>query len=418
MKPLALPEPGFMSFPPVKDQMEAILHGTEEVITAEDLERKLERSRAEKRPLKVKQGFDPTSPDIHLGHTISIGKLRTFQEMGHQIVFLVGDFTAMIGDPSGQDVTRPRLSRDEVEQNAATYSEQIFRILDPARTQIAYNSEWHGRLSFAEVIRIASQTTVARMLERDDFSKRYAENRPIAIHEFLYPLAQGYDSVALEADVELGGTDQKFNLLLGRAMQREFGQDPQVLILMPLLVGTDGERKMSKSLGNHIGITDPPAEMYGKVMSIPDHLIGPYYRYLTALPEEKLKAVEDDLDGETVNPRDLKRRLARLIVAAQHSEEESAAAEGTFDRVFIQKDIPEEMPEHTIRSEGKSVWLPGMLKEIELVGSSSEGKRMIRQGGVYIDGERVEGEDMPIPVSGVAVIKVGKRKFARVRFTR
>jgi tyrosyl-tRNA synthetase len=398
--------------------MDAILAGAEEVITEEDLQRKLERSIAEDRPLKIKQGFDPTSPDIHLGHTISIEKLRVFQEMGHHVVFLVGDFTAMIGDPSGQDVTRPRLTREEVERNAATYRDQAFRILDPGRTALAFNSEWHARLSFEDVIRIASHTTVARMLERDDFSKRYAEQRPIAIHEFLYPLAQAYDSVALEADVELGGTDQKFNLLLGRALQREFGQEPQALVLMPLLVGTDGVRKMSKSLGNHVGITDPPAEMYGKVMSIPDTLLVPWLRDLSGLHGEELKGVEEALETGGENPRDLKRRLARRIVARLHSEEDARAAEEAFDRVFIRKDLPEDIPEHEVRPEEGRVWLPGVLKEIGLVGSSSEGKRMVRQGAVYVDGERVADENLAVPAAGEAVIKVGKRKFARVKFLR
>jgi len=406
-----------VAFPPAQEQMDAILEGAEEVITADDLERKIERSIAENRSLKVKQGFDPTSPDIHLGHTISIRKLRVFQEMGHDVVFLVGDFTAMIGDPTGQDVTRPRITREEVARNAATYRDQAFRILDPERTRLAFNSEWHARLTFEDVIRVASHTTVARMLERDDFSKRYAEQRPIAIHEFLYPLAQAYDSVALEADVELGGTDQKFNLLLGRAMQREYGQEPQALLLMPLLVGTDGVRKMSKSLGNHIGITDAPAEMYGKVLSIPDTLIAPWFHGVTGLSTAELREVDAALADGAANPRDLKRRLARCIVTRMYTEADAEAAEEAFDRVFIRKDVPDEMPEHEARVEGESVWLPGLLKEAGLLDSTSQGRRMVRQGAVYVDGERVETEDLAVPAAGEAVIKVGKRKFVRVKFT-
>ncbi len=405
-----------MKFPPVKEQMDAILHRVEEVITEEDLERKLERSRREGVPLKIKQGFDPTSPDIHIGHTIGIGKLKTFQDLGHHVTFLVGDFTAMIGDPSGQDLTRPRLTREEVEANAATYKEQVFEILDPGKTTLEYNSTWHSKLSFEDVIRISSHYTVARMLERDDFSIRYSQNRPISIHEFLYPLAQAYDSVAMEADVEIGGTDQKFNLLLGRTIQREFDQEPQALVLLPLLVGTDGEKKMSKSLGNYIGITEPASEMYGKVMSIPDELIAPYYRYITDLKEDELKAVEKDLARGKVNPRDLKRRLASLIVTKFHSEADAGEAESAFDRLFIEKDQPDDIPERDVTVEGEEVWIPALLKDSGMVGSSSEGKRMIKQGGVYVDGERVDGEQLKIPESRVVVIKVGKRKFMKVRF--
>ncbi len=406
-----------MKFPPVKEQMDAILRGVEEVISEEELEKKFEKSLRSGNPLKIKQGFDPTAPDIHLGHTVSIEKLRTFQEMGHEVTFLVGDFTAMIGDPSGQDVTRPRLTGEEIQRNAATYKEQAFKILDPGKTMLAYNSEWHGRLDFEEVITLASHFTVARMLERDDFANRYRENRPISIHEFLYPLAQGYDSVALEADVELGGTDQTFNLLLGRTLQREYGQEPQVLVIMPLLVGTDGERKMSKSLGNHIGITSSPSEMYGKVMSIPDELIGPYYRLLTRLGEEEMKAVEQDLSGGEANPRDLKRRLAALIVERFHSREDASDAETAFDRIFVEKELPEEIPGKEVECAEAEIWLPGLLKKVGLVSSSSEGKRMVKQGAVYIEGDRVESEQFDIPESRVVVIKVGKRRFLRVTFT-
>jgi tyrosyl-tRNA synthetase len=405
-----------VTFPPVKEQMDAILQGTEEVITEEDLERKLEKSFREGVPLKVKQGFDPTSPDIHLGHTISIEKLRTFQEMGHEVVFLVGDFTAMIGDPSEQDVTRPRLSKEEIEANAATYKEQAFKILDPKKSKLEFNNSWLSKLNFEEVIKIASHYTVARMLERDDFSNRYADNRPISIHEFLYPLAQAYDSVAIRADVEIGGTDQKFNLLLGRTIQKEFGQDPQALVLLPLLVGTDGERKMSKSLGNYIGITDLPQDMYGKVMSIPDELIAPYYRFVTDITEDELKTIEKDIAGGKVNPRDLKRRLASLIVVKFHSEEDAREAEKAFDRIFVEKDLPEDIPEKTVTIDGEVVWLPGLIRELGLLQTGGEGKRLIQQGGVYIDGKRAEDENFKIPESREIVMKVGKRKFIRIKF--
>jgi tyrosyl-tRNA synthetase len=405
-----------MSFPPVKEQMDAILQGVEEVITEEDLEKKLENSFNNNTPLVVKQGFDPTSPDIHLGHTISIEKLRTFQDMGHQVVFLVGDFTAMIGDPSGQDVTRPRLSQGDVERNSATYREQAFKILDKNKTTLEFNSTWLKKLSFEDVIKVTSHYTVARMLERDDFSKRFKVNRPISIHEFLYPLAQAYDSVALAADIELGGTDQKFNLLLGRTLQKEYEQAPQALLLLPLLVGTDGERKMSKSLKNHIGITEVPAEMFGKVMSIPDGLIEPYYKYLIKPPGNELKKISESLAGGEVNPRDLKRKLASLVVAKYHSGDDAVKAEENFDRIFVDKDVPDDIPRKTVSCKGEEVWLPGLLKELDMVTSSSEGKRMLQQGGVYVDQERVEDENFKIPGKGECVIKVGKRKFARVIF--
>ncbi|RKY66556.1 MAG: tyrosine--tRNA ligase, partial [Candidatus Latescibacterota bacterium] len=366
----------------VQEQMEVILRGTAEVISEEELEGKIERSLRTGKPLTVKQGFDPTAPDIHIGHTVSLRKLRQFQDLGHKVVFLIGDFTGMIGDPSGRSEMRKRLSRQEVLQNARTYQEQVFKILDPERTVVAFNSEWCEPMKFEDVLVLASRYTVARMLERDDFSQRYKQGKPITIMEFLYPLIQAYDSVALKADVEVGGTDQKFNLLVGRDVQREYGQEPQVALMMPLLVGTDGKEKMSKSLGNYIGINEPPEEIYGKTMSIPDFLIYPYFELATDVDSSELAEIKRSLEDPEVNPMDLKRKLARRLVAMYHGEEAARRAEEAFDKVFRRREVPDEVPEYVLNQD--RIWIVRLLTSSGLASSNSEARRLIAQGGVYI----------------------------------
>jgi len=396
----------------VQEQMDVILRGVAEVISEEELEHKIERSLKTGKPLTVKQGFDPTAPDIHLGHTVSLRKLRQFQDLGHKVVFLIGDFTGMIGDPSGRSEMRKRLSREEVLQNAQTYQEQVFKILDPEKTVVAFNSSWCEPMKFEDVLVLTSKYTVARMLERDDFSQRYKQGKPITIMEFLYPLIQAYDSVALKADVEVGGTDQKFNLLVGRDLQREYGQEPQVALMMPLLVGTDGQEKMSKSLGNYIGINEPPEEIYGKTMSIPDFLIYPYFELATDVDASELAEVKRALKDPQVNPMDLKRRLARKLVEMYHGEEAAKRAEEAFDRVFRRREVPEDMPEYVLNED--KIWIVRLLTASGLASSNSEARRLITQGGVYIDGERVTDPNAEVEFKGGEVVRVGKRKFLRV----
>jgi tyrosyl-tRNA synthetase len=397
---------------PLATQLDLIRRGVVEIIPEEDLIRKLERSIAERQPLRVKLGLDPTAPDIHLGHTVVLHKMRQFQELGHQVIIILGDFTARIGDPTGRSETRKPLSPEEIEANAATYREQIFKILDPARTRVVFNSQWLAPLTFADVIALAARYTVARMLERDDFARRFREGSPIGIHEFLYPLMQGYDSVALAADVELGGTDQKFNLLMGRVLQREYGQEPQVAITMPILEGLDGVQKMSKSLGNYVGITEPPGEMYGKIMSLPDELMVRYFELVTAVPAEEVRSIAEGLAEGRLHPRDVKMRLAREIVTAYHSREAAERAEAEFVRVFRHHDLPEEVP--VFRVAPGRVWLPRLMMEAGLAPSTSEARRLIQQGGVKVDGIPVADPTAEIvPVEGM-VIKAGKRRFVRL----
>lgn len=379
--------------------------GVDEVLSEADLIEKLK----ENRPLKVKLGADPTAPDIHLGHTVVLNKLRQFQQFGHEVIFLIGDFTGMVGDPSGKNTTRPPLSREDVLRNAETYKQQIFKILDPQKTRIVFNSEWLGQLGTEGMIRLASNYTVARMLERDDFKKRFTNNQPIAIHEFIYPLLQGHDSVALEADVELGGTDQKFNLLVGRELQKSAGQKPQVAITLPLLVGLDGEKKMSKSLGNYIGVTEAPNEMFGKIMSISDELMWDWYDLLSFRLLSEIAQLKQEVQAGR-NPRDVKVLLAKEIIARFHSDAEAEAAEQEFINRFQKGALPDEMPEFTFEGE---TGLANLLKEAGLVESTSEAIRMVKQGGVKIDGEKVEDSKLII-TSGTAVYQVGKRKFARI----
>ena len=379
--------------------------GVDEILSEADLIEKLK----ENRPLRVKLGADPTAPDIHLGHTVVMNKLRQFQNFGHEVIFLIGDFTGMVGDPSGKNSTRPPLTREDVLRNAETYKQQIFKILDPQKTRIVFNSDWLGKLGTEGMIRLASNYTVARMLERDDFKTRFTNNQPIAIHEFIYPLLQGYDSVALEADIELGGTDQKFNLLVGRELQKSAGQKPQVAITLPLLVGLDGEKKMSKSLGNYIGVTDAPNDMFGKVMSISDELMWDWYNLLSFRPLTEITQLKQEV-ANGKNPRDVKILLAKEIIARFHSKTDAEAAEQEFINRFQKGAMPEEMPEFTFEGE---IGLANLLKEAGLVESTSEAIRSAQQGGVRIDGEKVDDIKQTVK-SGTAVYQVGKRKFARV----
>ncbi|GEA59684.1 tyrosine--tRNA ligase [Vibrio comitans] len=384
-----------------------IKRGVEELIPEEELIAKLK----EDRPLRIKLGADPTAPDIHLGHTVILNKLRTFQDLGHDVTFLIGDFTGMVGDPTGKNTTRPPLTREDVLRNAETYKEQVFKILDPAKTKIAFNSEWLGELGAEGMLRLAANQTVARMLERDDFKKRYAGGQPIAIHEFMYPLLQGYDSVAMETDVELGGTDQKFNLLMGRELQKAHGQKPQAVLTMPLLVGLDGEKKMSKSAHNYIGVSDAPSDMFGKIMSISDVLMWSYYELLSFRPLEEIEQFKADVENGA-NPRDVKILLAKEIIARFHSEADAEAAEQEFINRFQKGQIPDEMPEFEFEV-GRPV--SNLLKEAGLCSSSSEAMRMVKQGAAKIDGEKLTDSKF-VPQAGTYVFQVGKRKFARLTF--
>ena len=396
----------------MKETSEALLRirrGSDEILPLAELEKKL----AAGAPLRVKAGFDPTAPDLHLGHTVLINKLREFQRLGHHVIFLIGDFTGMIGDPSGRSATRSPLTRAEVKANAATYQRQIFRILDPDKTEIAFNSSWMDKMTAADLIRLASGQTVARMLERDDFEQRYKSGRPIALHEFLYPLAQGYDSVALQADVELGGSDQKFNLLMGRQLQQAAGQSPQVVLTMPLLEGTDGAQKMSKSLGNYIGIDEPAPEMFGKIMSISDALMWRYFELLSFRPLAEIAGFRRAI-AEGANPRDIKFKLAREIVARFHDAAAANAAEADFITRFSNHALPAQIPEVEIKVDQEGLPLANLLKAAGLVASTSEAYRLVRQGAVRIDGQRMGDSRRVLPPGFSAVIQIGKRKFARV----
>jgi tyrosyl-tRNA synthetase len=387
-----------------------IKRGCEEVLLEEELVAKLK----EGKPLKVKAGFDPTAPDLHLGHTVLINKLRTFQQLGHEVIFLIGDFTGMIGDPTGKNVTRKPLTREDVLANAQTYQDQVFKILDPAKTRIAFNSEWMEQLGAAGMIKLAARQTVARMLERDDFKKRYANNQSIAIHEFLYPLVQGWDSVALQADIEMGGTDQRFNLLMGRELQKDEGQRPQTVIMVPLLEGLDGVQKMSKSLGNYIGITDSPTEMFGKMMSITDDLMWRYYDLLSFRPLAEIAELKQQAVAGR-NPRDIKIELAKEIIARFHDEAAAEAAHADFTQRFSKNALPDDIPELTLTLATESIAIPQLLKEAGLVESTSEAMRMIKQGAVKLNGdEKVEDSKLEFAKGSSTIFQVGKRKFAKV----
>ncbi|GFO70585.1 tyrosine--tRNA ligase [Geomonas limicola] len=400
----------------VAEQMEIIKRGAVEILVEKELVEKLEKSVKTGVPLKIKAGFDPTAPDLHLGHTVLLHKMRQFQKLGHEVIFLIGDFTGMIGDPTGKSETRKALTREDVLKNAETYKEQVFKILDPKLTKVVFNSEWFSKLTAADMIALASKYTVARMLEREDFSNRYANQLPISIHEFMYPLAQGYDSVALKADVELGGTDQKFNLLVGRELQREWGQVPQTVITMPLLEGLDGVNKMSKSLGNYVGVNEPADEIFGKIMSISDQLMLRYYELLSDLSTAEIEKLKEGLKDGSVHPMAAKKALGREIVTRYHGEAAGAQAEENFVSRFRDNQTPDEMPEVTLTPEGEKVLLCRVLAEAQLVKSNSEGRRSIQGGGVKVNGEKVSDENQEIACKGEYIIQVGKRRFARVRF--
>ncbi len=391
------------------DALQEIKRGADELLVETEIVEKLKSGRA----LRVKAGFDPTAPDLHLGHTVLLNKLRQFQELGHQVIFLIGDFTGMIGDPTGKNATRPPLTREAVLESAKTYQEQVFRILDPERTEVRFNSEWMEGLGSVGMIRLAATHTVARMLERDDFHKRYASQQPIAIHEFLYPLIQGYDSVELKADVELGGTDQKFNLLMGRELQKHYGQPAQCVLTMPLLEGTDGVNKMSKSLGNYIGINEPPQEVFGKLMSISDELM---WRYINLLSFESLATIDGwkSRVAEGANPRDIKVGFAQEIVARFHGQAAARQALAEFEARFQKGQLPEDMPEISLVGVEGGLPVPQLLKQAGLVSSTSDAIRQIAGGGVRLDGERVADKGLSVPVGATVVAQVGKRRFARV----
>jgi tyrosyl-tRNA synthetase len=401
----------------VQEQMAIIRRGAVEILVESELEQKLKKSVETGVPLKIKAGFDPTAPDLHLGHTVLIQKLKQFQDLGHDVHFLIGDFTGMIGDPTGKNETRKALTREEVLKNAETYKEQVFKILDPARTKVVFNSSWMGQMSAADLIGLAGRYTVARMLERDDFHKRFTGQQPIAIHEFLYPLVQGYDSVALQADVELGGTDQKFNLLVGRELQKQEGQAPQCVLTMPLLEGLDGVNKMSKSLGNYIGITEAPKEIFGKVMSISDELMLRYYELLSDVDLAHLQAVRDGVHGKDggKHPMESKKALAREVVARFYDQDAALRAEEDFVHQFKQKEVPDDIPEVVIDSK-EPVWICRLLTDAGLTASNGEARRLIKQGAVKLDGEKVEDADREIPANGELILQAGKRRFARIKF--
>ena len=399
-------------------QLEVIKRGTVEIIPEDELKQKIERSIAAGKPLRIKLGLDPTAPDIHLGHTVVLQKMRQFQELGHEVIIILGDFTARIGDPTGRSETRPQLSEEEIQTNARTYERQIYKILNPDRTKLVFNSQWLAPLNFAQVIQLAAKYTVARMLERDDFSRRFHEGLPISVHEFFYPLMQGYDSVALGADVEVGGTDQKFNLLMGRTLQKEYGQEPQIALTMPILEGLDGAQKMSKSLGNYIGIDEPPQEMYGKAMSLPDELMLRYFELVTPVSLEELREISAGLTGGRLHPRDVKMRLAREIVAFYHGAQAAREAEKEFIRVFRQHELPEEMAEFTVTPrmlENGSIWLPRLMLLTGLAPSTSEGRRLILQGAVKVDGEKVSDPAYNLVPADGMVVRSGKRRFVRLK---
>jgi len=398
-------------------QLTIIKRGAAEIVPEGELVEKLRKSISSGKPLHIKLGLDPTAPDIHLGHTVVLQKLRQFQDLGHRVTIILGDYTARIGDPTGKSETRKQLTEEEVKANARTYEDQIFKILDKSKTNVVFNSQWLAPLTFADVINLAAKYTVARMLERDDFAKRFHNEQPISIHEFFYPLMQGYDSVALQADVELGGTDQKFNLLMGRHLQKEYGQEPQVALMMPILEGLDGVQKMSKSLGNYIGITESPKEMYGKTMSIADELMIRYFELVTPVSLEEIRDIENGLQEGALHPRDVKMRLAREIVTIYHGIDAARRAEAEFKNIFQKKELPDEVPEYRLDRkdlEEGEIWLPKLLALAGLVSSTSEGKRLLQQGAVKIDDEKISDPDIRlIPQDGM-IIKAGKRKFVKI----
>ncbi|MCZ7611318.1 MAG: tyrosine--tRNA ligase [Ignavibacterium sp.] len=401
-----------IKFPSLNEQMDIIKRGTVEIIPEEELVKKLEKSLKTNKPLNVKLGCDPSRPDLHIGHSVVIRKLAQFQELGHQAILIVGDFTGMIGDPSGRNATRPALSLEQTRINGESYFEQASKILNREKTKIVYNSEWLSKMSFEDVIKLSSKYTVARMIERDDFTKRFKSGEPISIHEFLYPLAQAMDSVAIKSDVELGGTDQKFNLLVGRDIQREFELEPQVILTMPLLVGTDGVEKMSKSLDNYIGITDEPSQIFGRTLSIPDNLIYTYFELATNISNNRLEELKTQLNDKNINPRDLKRELARTLVTMYHNQEAAESAQKEFDNIFINKGLPDEIEEFGIGN-NKEINILDLIILVNFAPSKGEARRLVQQGGVTIDGEKINDSHQIIFLKSGMILKVGKRKFIK-----
>lgn len=399
----------------INEQLKIIKKGAAEIISEEDIVKKLEKSAKENKPLTIKLGLDPSAPDIHLGHTVVLRKMKAFQDLGHQVVIIIGDATGMIGDPTGKSAVRKQLSHDQVLENARTYQEQIFKILDREKTIVKFNSEWLQTMNFMDVANLASKYTVARMLERDDFKKRFASNQSISIHEFFYPLMQGYDSVAIKADIEMGGTDQKFNILMGRTLQKEYDQEPQIALLMPIIEGTDGVKKMSKSLGNYIGISEAPNDMYGKTMSIPDELIIRYFELVTDEHPDSIEAMKSDIEQDKVNPRDLKMKLAKEVVKLYHGEEKALEAEQYFKSVFQKKNIPDDIAEMEVsieESEEGLFFIPKIVTGLKLSPSTSEARRLLKQGGIKLNGEKVENDKIALETGDI--IQVGKRKFAKI----
>lgn len=399
-----------------KEQYELISRGAVEMLPEEEFKERLRKSIMENKPLRVKQGFDPTAPDVHLGHTVGIRKLKQFQELGHKIVLIIGDYTGLVGDPSGRSATRPQLQYDAIMTNAETYQKQFFKILDKSQTEIHFNGEWFAKMSFKEVMELAARLTVARVLERDDFDKRYKAGNPISVHELLYPLMQAYDSVAIKADVEIGATEQKFNLLTGREIQIDYGVPPQVILTLPVLAGVDGVNRMSKSLGNYIGIDEPAGEIFGKIMSIPDDLIFPYFELTTDISLEQLAGLKVKLENKTFNPMILKKELGEALVGMYHSKEAAQIAREEFERVFSKKELPEEIPEFDCRNLGAKVWIVRLMTESKLASSSGEARRLIQGGGVHVDGQKVTSENFELGVKNGMLLKVGKRKFLRLKY--
>lgn len=402
-----------VKFPSINEQMDLIKRGVVEIIPEDELVKKIEKSLRTSKPLNIKLGCDPSRPDLHIGHSVVIRKLAQFQELGHQAILIIGDFTGMIGDPSGRNATRPALTLEATRINGNSYFEQASKILHREKTKIVYNSDWLGKMSFEDVIKLASKYTVARMIERDDFTKRFKAGEPISVHEFLYPLAQAMDSVAIESDVELGGTDQKFNLLVGRDIQREYGIEPQVILTMPLLVGIDGVEKMSKSYDNYIGISDEPSQIFGRTLSIPDNLIYQYFELATNVPNEKLKEIKNLLNDGKANPRDVKRELARTLVTMYHSQQAAEMAQQEFDNIFINKGLPDEIEEFNV-GDKKEINILDLIILVNFAPSKGEARRLVTQGGVTIDGEKISDVQSSISVKTGMILKVGKRKFIKL----
>jgi tyrosyl-tRNA synthetase len=396
-------------------QLEIISRGAVEMLPDGEFQERLKKSIAENKPLRVKQGFDPTAPDIHLGHTVGIRKLKQFQDLGHKIVLIIGDYTGLVGDPSGRSATRPQLSYDKIMANAETYQKQFFKILDKSKTEIHFNGEWFARMSFKEVMELAARMTVARILERDDFDKRYKAGNPISVHELMYPLMQAYDSVAIKADVEIGATEQKFNLLTGREIQIDHGMTPQIVLTLPVLVGIDGVNRMSKSLGNYIGIDEPPKEIFGKAMSIPDNLIYSYFELATEIDSSRLAEIKAKLEDKSFNPMSLKKELGEVLVTMYHSAEAAKNAREEFERVFSKKELPDDIPEFNYSNLGDKIWIVRLLTESKLASSNGEARRLIQGGGVYIDGQKVVDENLELTVRDGMLLKVGKRKFLKLK---